>query len=120
MLIVLTYLNGRQRLVQGESWMQLNNAGGAALGCVNLKRIPDGGKLTIVKSALAEVEEFTEEAWAKMTQEQKDAQEAQAAAQAKSKSDAEAKKAADAALLALLESKTIKGRVKRLLHIGKP
>jgi len=118
MPIVLTYLNGRQRLVQGESWMQLNNAGGAALGCVNLKRVPDGGKITIVKSALAEVEEFTEEAWAKMTQEQKDAQEAQAAAQAKAKSDAEVKKAT--ALLALLESKTIKGRVKRLLHIGKP
>ena len=116
MPIVLTYLNGRQRLVQGESWMQLNNAGGAALGCVNLKRIPDGGKLTIVKSALAEVEEFTEEAWAKMMQEQKDAQEAQAAAQAKS--DAEAKKAADAATLALLESKTFRGRIKRLLGRG--
>jgi hypothetical protein len=45
-----------------------------------------------------------------MMQEQKDAQEAQAAAQAKSKSDAEA----DAALLALLESKTLRGRVKRM------
>jgi len=118
MPIVLTYLNGRQRLVQGESWMQLNNAGGAALGCVNLKRVPDGGKITVVKSALAEVEEFTEEAWAKMMQEQKDAQEAQAAAQAKSKSDAEVKKAADAATLALLESKTIRGRIKRIFKRG--
>jgi hypothetical protein len=118
MPIVLTFLNGRQRLVQGESWAQLNNAGGAALGCVNLKRVPDGGKITVVKSALAEVEEFTEEAWAKMMQEQKDAQEAQAAAQAKSKSDAEAKKKSDAATLALLESKTFRGRIKKLLGRG--
>ena len=99
MPIVLTYLNGRQRLVQGESWTQLNNAGGVALGCVNLKRVPDGGKITVVKSALAEVEEIPQATWdAQMAEHEK----------------AEAKKAADAALLALLESKTLRGRVKRM------
>ena len=115
MPIVLSYLNGRQRVVQGESWIQLNNAGGQVPGCVTLKRIPDGGKIIVVKSALADVEEFTTEAWEKMTQEQKDAEEAKAAAQAKAKSERDEKVRLET--LALLQSKTIKGRVKRFLGI---
>jgi hypothetical protein len=114
MPIVLFYLNGRQRIVQGESWAQLNNAGGQVPGCVTLRRIPDGGKIIVVKSALADVEEFSEEAWQKL----KDEEEATAAAQAKARTEAENKKKSDAATLALLESKTLRGRIRRLFHGG--
>jgi len=112
MPIVLFYLNGRQRVVQGESWSQLNNAGGQVPGCVTLRRIPDGGKIIVVKSALADVEEFTEEVWQKL----KDEEEAAAAAQVKKRSDDEADKKAKAAAatLALLESKTLRGRIRKL------
>jgi len=112
MPIILFYLNGRQRVVQGESWSQLNNAGGQVPGCVTLRRIPDGGKIIVVKSALADVEEFTEEAWQKM----KDDEEAAAAEQAKKRSEDDAAKKAKVAseTLKLLESKTLRGRVKRL------
>jgi hypothetical protein len=80
-----------------------------------LKRIPDGGKIIVVKSALADVEEFTEEAWQKL----KDDEEAAAADAAKKRSEDEAAKKSKAAAetLALLEGKTLKGRVKRLFGV---
>ncbi|MBE3130609.1 MAG: hypothetical protein IMZ54_07815 [Acidobacteria bacterium] len=112
MPIILFYLNGRQRIVQGESWTQLNNAGGQALGCVTLRRLSDGGKIIVIKSALADVEEFSEETWKKM----KDEEEAAAADAAKKRSDDEADKKSKAAAetLRLLESKTVRGRIRKL------
>jgi len=97
-MIIVTYQNGQKRLVQAQSWRQLDSES-APLGAILLTKSDSGGKLYAIKSAIQEVEEIPQATW-----------DAQVAAHEK----AEAKKADDAALLALLESKTFKGRVKRL------
>ena len=111
MPIALLYLNGRQRIVEGESWKQLNNAHSDVMGTINLRRIEDGGKITIIKSALCEVEEFTQAAWDKMIEDEKKAR-ADVEAKRKAEQDARDKKAAKD--LAAIEAKKFKNRLKRL------
>jgi len=118
MPIIITYLNPNMRpdFVEGDSWARLD-ADSPRLGTINLKSLDDGHRIIVNKSAVAKAEEYTKEARDAILQKQKDAEEKQAADAAKAKSDAEIKKKADAALLALLESKTVKGRMKKLFHI---
>ena len=113
MPLIVTYLNPNMRpdLIEGENWKQLDEAS-PRMGTINLKSLADGHKIIVNKSAVAKVDEFTVEAWQKL----KDEEEAAAAAQAKARSDAEAAKNAKAAAatLALLESKTLRGRIRKL------
>ena len=97
-IIIVTYQNGQKRIIQAQSWRQLDSES-APLGAILLTKSESGGKLYAIKAAVQEVEEIPQATW-----------DAQMAAHEK----AEAKKAADAALLALLESKTLRGRVKRM------
>jgi len=116
MPIIVTYLNPNMRpdIVEGVSWKQLDE-NSPRLGTINLKSLGDGHHIIVNKSAVAKAEEFTVEAWQKL----KDEDEAAAAAQAKARSDAETKKKSDAATLALLESKTLRGRIRKLFHVKK-
>ena len=116
MPIIVTYLNPNMRsdVVEGVSWKQLDE-NSPRLGTINLKALDDGHHIIVNKSAVAKAEEFTAEAWQKM----KDADEERAAAQAKARTEAENKKKSDAATLALLESKTLRGRIRKLFHIKK-
>lgn len=116
MPIVVTYLNPNMRpdFIEGESWKQIDG-NSPGLGTINLKSLSDSHRIIVNKSAIAKVDEFSEKRW----QEMKDAEEAAAAAAAKKRSDEEAAKnaRAAAATLALLQSKTLRGRVRRLLRI---
>jgi len=97
-IILVTYLNGQKRLVQAQSWRQLDSES-APLGAILLTKSESGGKLYAIKSAIQEVEEIPQATWdAKVAEHEK----ADAAA----------------ATLALLESKTLKGRIKKLLGRG--
>ena len=98
-MIIVTYQNGQKRLVQAQSWRQLDSES-APLGAILLTKSESGGKLYAIKSAIQEVEEISQATWdAQMAEHEK----------------AEAKKKSDAATLALLESKTLRGRIKKLL-----
>jgi hypothetical protein len=121
MPIILSYISGRQRLVEGENWKQLDESTPRA-GTVNLRSIPEGRRIIAIKSSLEEIEEIPQAVWDANIQKQKDAEEAAAAEQAKKRSDDEADKKAKAAAatLALLESKTLKGRIRKLLGRRKP
>jgi len=99
MPIIITYLNPNMRpdFVEGESWFRLDSDS-RGRGMIELKSLSDSHHIIINKSAVAKVEEFTEETWAAMGEMQKKAEEAQA----KARAEAERK------------AKTLKGRIKRL------
>jgi hypothetical protein len=101
----------RPDIIEGESWRQLD-ADSPRMGTINLKSLEDGHRIIVNKSAVAKVEEIPQMTWDANVEAQKKAQEDQAEARA----DAEAKKKSDAAAatLALLESKTLRGRLRRL------
>lgn len=86
MPLVIHYLNPNMRpdIVQGSSWRQLDQ-NTPALGTIHLSAIEDGHRIIVNKAAVAKVEEFSEEAWAMMRDDQK-----------KAHDEAEAKKQADA------------------------
>jgi len=111
MPLVIHYPGVRPDIVKGESWKQLDEST-AKLGQVYMHDLEDDHRIIANKSNWIKVDEYTEKRW----QEMKDADEAIAAAQAKAKSEAEAAKNAKAAAatLALLESKTFRGRLRRL------
>lgn len=113
MPIIVTYLNPNMRpdIIEGESWARIDQDS-PRLGTINLKAIGDDHRIIVNKSAVAKVEEFPAETWEKMKQEQRDFEDAQN----KQRADDEAKKKADAAaaLLAHLEAKTLKSRVRRM------
>jgi hypothetical protein len=95
-MIIVTYQNGQKRLVQAQSWRQLDSES-ATLGAILLTKSDSGGKLYAIKSAIQEVEEIPQATWDANIEAQKKAQEAKAAT------------------LALLESKTLRGRLRKLL-----
>ena len=95
-MIIVTYQNGQKRLVQAQSWRQLDSES-APLGAILLTKSDSGGKLYAIKSAIQEVEEISQATWDANIEAQKKAQEEKAAT------------------LALLESKTLRGRLRKLL-----
>jgi hypothetical protein len=110
MPIIVTYLNPNMRpdVIEGESWKKLDEDS-PRMGTINLKSLGDGHRIIVNKSAVAKVEEIPEATWEMNVEAQKKQQQEQAKAQV------EAKEKAAAATLALLEAKTFRGRVKRLL-----
>jgi hypothetical protein len=61
-IIIVTYINGRQRLIQAQSWRQLDSES-APLGAILLRKNDDGGRLYAIKSAVQEVEEIPDATW---------------------------------------------------------
>jgi hypothetical protein len=116
MPIILSYISGRQRLVEGENWKQLDESTPRS-GTVNLRSIPEGRRIIAIKSSLAEIEEIPQAVWDADVEAQKKAGEEQE----KTRAEVEAKKKSDhtaMATLALLESKTLRGRVRKLFGRG--
>jgi hypothetical protein len=121
MPIIVTYVNPNMRpdVIEGESWKKLDESS-PRTGTINLKSLTDGHRIIVNKSAVAKVEEIPQATWDMNVEAQKKQQQDQLKAQADEKEKArlgaeEKKKAAAAATLALLEAKTFRGRVKRLL-----
>jgi len=114
MPIIVHYINEHMRpdIIEGDSWRQIDQDS-PRMGTINLKSLEDGHRIIVNKSAVAKVEEIPRATWDAGIEAQKKAQEEQE----KRHADAEAKKKSDdaaAATLALLQSKTFKGRIKRL------
>ena len=103
-------------LINGEviglemSWAEILSGPGR-LGEIRLDAAP-GVTRIIPKSSIVNVFQFTEDAWKTA----KDDAEVKQAAQEKQRAEAEAKRKSDAAAatLALLESKTLKGKIRKL------
>ena len=116
MPLIVTYLNPQMRpdVIEGESWKKLDEDS-PRMGTINLKALGDGHRIIVNKSAVAKVEEIPQDVWDANVE----AQEKQRDDQAKAQADAEEKRKADAAAntLALLEGKTLKGRIKRLFGV---
>jgi hypothetical protein len=109
MPIIVHYGNNmRPDVVNGESWKQLDQAT-AKSGMIYLTDLGDGHRIIVNKAAWVRVDEIPQEKWDANVEAQKKQQQDQL------KSQAETKARAAAATLALLEAKTFRGRVKRLL-----
>jgi len=63
MPVKLTYFSGRERLVEGDSWQRLDENSASRLGTIILKSIPEGRKIIVNKSAVAEAEEIPQATW---------------------------------------------------------
>ena len=111
MPIIITYLFGAQEIVEGESWKQLDE-NTPKLGVINLRSIADGHRIIVTKSAVAKVEEIPQAVWDANIEAQKKVKEEQEKARAEV--EAKRKSAAAAATLALLRSKTVRGRIGKL------
>jgi len=110
MPVKLTYFSGRERLVEGDSWQRLDENSASRLGTIILKSVPDGRKIIVNKSAVAEVEEIPQATWVGWIEEGKKKQE---------EAEAQRKKELEAQARAALEAKKLKNRIKRLFRIGR-
>jgi hypothetical protein len=110
MPVKLTYFSGKERLVEGDSWQKLDESSAGRLGTIVLKSIPDGMRLIVNKSAVAEVEEIPKATWDGWIEEGKRKQE---------EAEAQRKKELEAQALTALEAKKLKNRVKRFLRLSK-
>lgn len=86
-MILVTYVNGRQRLVEAQSWRQLDSES-APLGAILLQKKDDGSRLYAIKAAIQEVEEIPAATWEKMKKDQEKAESDHKAAEAQKAVDA--------------------------------
>jgi hypothetical protein len=103
MPIIVTYLTGRQDIVEGESWARLDQDS-PRLGTINLKTIQDGTRIIVNKSAVAKVEEIPPSIWDKRMADFQKAQAEELALRAKA--------AAEAA-----DARRFSSRIKRFLKL---
>jgi len=110
---------GRELFITNASYASL--VAGSIMGVIKLVD-DEGDDGFLTKSEIAYAKQIDPAKYKAQIEAHKKAAEDQAAADEKARSDAEAKKKSDdaaAATLALLESKTLRGRIRKLLHVKK-
>ena len=81
-MIIVRYINGQTRVVQAQSWRQLDSES-APMGAILLSAGKGGGKLYAVKSSIYEVEEIPQDAFDEMARNRALQAEAEAKARAR-------------------------------------